>query len=133
MKLITRNTDYAIRAIVFMARHDKDLVSAAELTKKLRIPRPFLRKILQILNKKGLVKSYKGIGGGFTLKVPPDRILLTKLVTIFQGPIELNECLFKKDICPNVKTCALKKKLDRIERHMISELNAITVGDLIKK
>ena len=51
MKLITKDTDYAVRAIMYIAGSDKKIVSTAELMENLRLPRPFLRKILQVLVK----------------------------------------------------------------------------------
>ena len=133
MKLITRNTDYAIRAISLIAQQKGVVISAAQLVRQSRIPHPFLRKILQILDKKGIVKSYKGKGGGFVLMRMPHRIYLIDLVETFQGPLQLNECLFKKMACPNKKTCALKKKLDEIEGNVIKELGSVTMASLIDK
>lgn len=132
MKLITRNTDYAVRAVSYIAKNSGRVVSVTELVKKLRIPKPFLRKILQVLNKEGLARSYKGIGGGFVLAAKPGRILLVDIMKAFQGPLELNECAFKKLVCPNAKNCPLKSKIDRIEKHVMSELGTITIGELIK-
>lgn len=132
MKLITRDTDYGIRALCFIAKEKGKVVAVPQLVKALKIPRPFLRKILQILNKEGIVISLKGVGGGFRLALIPDKIFLVKLIEIFQGPFKLNECMFKKILCPNRSCCALKKKMDRIEDHVISELSAITIGNLIK-
>ncbi|NQT95587.1 MAG: Rrf2 family transcriptional regulator [Candidatus Omnitrophica bacterium] len=132
MKLITRDTDYAVRAISFIAESKKDLVSADELVKKTRIPRPFLRKILQVLNKKKILKSHKGKGGGFSLAVSPRRIYLFELIKIFQGPFNLNKCTFKKQICPDMKTCPLRKKVTQIEKHVLSELKGITIASLLK-
>jgi Rrf2 family protein len=109
MKLITRDTDYAVRALCFIAESKKEIVSATELVKNLKAPRPFLRKILQILNKKRLLRSYKGLGGGFSLRISPQKIFLIDLIEIFQGPLKLNECIFKKRICPNIKTCGQEK------------------------
>lgn len=131
MKLITRDTDYALRALCFIAKHKKEIVSVAELVEQLKIPRPFLRKILQILNKK-ILKSYKGKGGGFSLAVTPNKIFLVDLIEIFQGPLRLNECFLKKMACPNTKTCALRKKINNIERGVIAELESITLASLLK-
>ena len=58
MKLITRDTDYAIRALSCIAADKEKVYTVTELTKSLDVPRPFLRKILQILNHKGLLKSH---------------------------------------------------------------------------
>ena len=132
MKLITRDTDYAVRALCFIAGHKKEIISVSELVRKLKMPRAFLRKTLQVLNKKGLLKSYKGQGGGFALAFAPEIISLVDLVEIFQGPFELDRCIFKKKICPNTKTCKLKKKLDNIQKYIISELKDITLTSLLE-
>jgi Rrf2 family protein len=130
MKLITRDTDYALRALSLIFKRKKKLISAAELVKDLKIPRPFLRKILQLLNKKGILRSYKGKGGGFSLAVSGEKILLLDLIEIFQGPFKVNECLFKKKSCPNKNNCRLKKKIDTVEEHILSELKSITLASL---
>ncbi len=132
MKLITRDTGYAIRALCSFAGGQKKLISVKDLFMESKIPRPFLRKILQRLNKKGLLKSYKGKGGGFILARAPDKINLCDVIKIFQGPITLTEHTFKKQTCPNIKSCNLKKKIDKIERHLIDELNSITIASLLK-
>ncbi len=131
MKLITRDTDYAVRALCYMAGTKKQMISVPDLVKELKVPGPFLRKILQILNKEGVVRSSKGRGGGFTLAVVPKKIFLVDLIEIFQGPLKLNECIFKKRLCPNRTTCRLKKKIGAVERHVISELESVTIASLL--
>jgi len=131
MKLITRDTDYAVRALCFIAKCEKEIVPVSELNRNLRIPGPFLRKILQILNKKGLLRSYKGKGGGFMLALAPGKIFLADLIEIFQGSLRLNECIFKKRICPDIKTCKLKKRIDTIQKYVISELKDIALASLL--
>lgn len=132
MKLITRDTDYAIRALVYIAARKKAIVSVKDLVKDLKIPRPFLRKILQKLNKHKLLKSYKGKGGGFKLAYNPEDIHLTDLIKIFQGDVRLVDHVFKKRTCQNIKTCVLKKRLDVIEKHMVEQLKDINIALLMK-
>lgn len=117
---------------MYIAKSKSKLVTAQELADKLAIPRPFLRKLLQKLNKGGLLASYKGKGGGFKLAVPPRKINLTGLIGIFQGKFRINECLFKRKICPNVRVCVLKHKIDGIEKKVARELESITIQNLIK-
>ncbi|MFA5156716.1 MAG: Rrf2 family transcriptional regulator [Candidatus Omnitrophota bacterium] len=133
MKLITRDTDYAVRALAYVAAARQDVVSVTELVKKLKIPRPFLRKILQTLNKKGILESAKGFGGGFRLAVKPGDVYLLKLMEIFQGKFRLNECLLKNKFCPNISRCPLRKKINNIERYVISELKGVTLASLNKR
>jgi len=73
MNLITRDVDYAIRAICCIAKRKEGLYSVAEIAKCLKIPHPFLRKIFQVLNKGNIVHSYKGKTGGFKLAIKPSR------------------------------------------------------------
>ena len=132
MKLITRDTDYAIRALCYVAKKKKSIVCVNDMVRVLKIPKPFLRKILQILNKKRILKSYKGKGGGFVLTRSPQKIFIMELVKIFQGPIILTEHFFKKTACPNIKTCLLKKKIDAIQERVIVDLKSTTIASLIK-
>lgn len=133
MKLITRNTDYAVRALRFIARNNRDkVISVTDLVKELNIPRPFLRKILQILNKNRILKSYKGQGGGFLLAIPANKIFLVDLIEILQGPLKLNECIFKKKICPDRNICILRRKIVDVERNAIMELKTVTIASLLQ-
>lgn len=131
MKLITRNTDYAMRALCYMTSQKKDSVSATELVEALAIPRPFLRKILQILTAEGMLDSCRGQGGGFALSRSPEKIFITDLIRIFQNSIQLNECVFKKKLCPNRVTCMLKKEIDQIEKSVTGRLSQISIASLV--
>ncbi len=131
MKLVTRDTDYAVRALCYIAGKKSGLVSVTELVSELKIPRPFLRKLLQVLGKSGIVRSTKGVGGGFRLALPVSKIKLSRLIEIFQGRFEMNDCLFKKKICPNKSTCPLRKKIDGIGKYVRDQLNDITIGSLL--
>jgi len=133
MKLVTRDTDYAVRALCYIARCTDKIVSASDLVEKLKIPKPFLRKLLQILNTKGLLDSYKGKGGGFVLAAAPKKISLLDLIEIFQGKMRLSEHTVRGKKCPHVKKCGLKKRLDAIERYVIDELKSINIAELIKE
>ncbi|MBN1354232.1 MAG: Rrf2 family transcriptional regulator [Candidatus Omnitrophica bacterium] len=132
MKLVTRDADYAIRAVCYIAAQKKKIVPVKELVKCMGIPHSFLRKLLQKLNKEGMLKSHKGKGGGFTLPVAPKSMTVGDLLEVFQGRIRLNEHTFRKKPCPNIKYCKLKKRLDVIEQRTIAELKSITIGSLIK-
>jgi Rrf2 family protein len=133
MKLLNRDTDYAVKALLYITQKNPKRMSVSELVNALDIPRPFLRKILQILNREGVLNSFKGKGGGFVLAMPPEEILLTRLIDIFQKPVKLTECIFKEKICSDIGTCPLKKRIDTLEQHVISELESITIESLLKE
>jgi len=133
MKLITREIDYAVRALIYLAANRNETVTVPELVDELGITRPFLRKIMQLLAKAGVIESYKGNKGGFRLIKKPGDIYLIDLIEIFQGKFSLNECLLNKDICPNKGNCILKDRVDDIEEKVKKELEFIDLKSLIKK
>lgn len=132
MKIITRDSDYAMRALCYLAKEKGRIVSASELMCRLGVPRQFLRKLLQVLNKKGILRSFKGIGGGFECARIPSEIYLMDVMEIFQGPFCLNECFLKKMRCPHTKKCILRRKIERIEKYVARELSSITIASLLR-
>jgi len=130
VKLITRNTDYALRAICYIAKKN-GIVAVAELVNKLSVPKSFMRKVLQQLNKEKILESFKGQGGGFKLKLPPDKIYIIEIMRIFQGHVGLNGCFLKKNICPNKGKCVLRKKIRFIEKHALRQLKEINIASLL--
>ena len=131
MKLINRDTDYAIKALRSIASTKNNSATVSGLSDELNLPHSFLRKILQILNKRGLLKSHKGKGGGFSLNEDADKISVFSLVEIFQGPFHLCEHIFKGKKCPDVRSCYFKKRLDSIEENTAKELRSITIANIL--
>ena len=132
MKLFTKDIDYAIRALCFMAGHKNLKISAKDLSKDTRIPRPFARKILQRLNKSGFIVSYKGKNGGFVFNTNPSAVKIIEIIRAFQCEIKLMEHVFRKRVCSNIKKCVLKKKFDKIEKFIVSELSSISLADVVR-
>ncbi|MBF0253651.1 MAG: Rrf2 family transcriptional regulator [Candidatus Omnitrophica bacterium] len=132
MKLLTRETDYSVRVLCHMAAKGNKQWTAAELYLDLRIPRPFLRRILQMMNKGGLLESRKGRSGGFRLASAPRTIKLADVVRLFQGELRLNECLFKKRICPDRKHCPLRSKIQSIEDYAVKQFEGTTIQSLLQ-
>lgn len=132
MKLITKDTDYAIRAISYIAKSDKPIVAVTEIEQALNLPRPFLRKILQTLQKGGMLTSTKGNKGGFTLDKNYKKITLVEVIRIFQGDISFTDCFLKKKLCPDVERCVVRKKVKNIEKMVKAELNKITIDSILK-
>jgi Rrf2 family protein len=99
----------------------------------LKIPYPFLRSILQTLNAKGILTSFKGKGGGFALARSPEKIYLTDLIKILQGPVNLAECVFRSNVCPGIRTCRLRKILLRLQKAVVAELKSVTLASLLRE
>lgn len=130
MRLINRETDYAVRTLAHMGKRAGVRLSVSDMENVVSVSRPILRKILQKLNKAGILASQKGRGGGFKLARPPERIMLNEVIEVFQGPLKVENCLFGKNLCYNLETCLLRQKIRDIEGRLVRELGAITIKSL---
>ncbi len=133
MALLKKNTDYAVRALIELAVCDSEYVSSRSIADSQGLPYQFLRSIMQKLIKAGLVESKEGIKGGLRLNKNPKRIKIVDVIRIFQGDIELSNCLFQKKLCNNRSTCVLRKEINRIEALVEKEFGKLTIKGLIDK
>jgi Rrf2 family transcriptional regulator, cysteine metabolism repressor len=131
MKLITKDTDYAIAALCALAKGRDEMTSAVQLARELRISHPFLRKILRRLAGKVIVRSRNGLGGGFMLAKKSRDLSVREIVEIFQGPIRLNECVVRRVLCERADRCVLRRKLKALESRLVSDLMRITIASLV--
>ena len=132
MKLLTKDTDYAIRALLVLAGEEGKYVSAREIAGKQGIPYEYVRKILQKLIKEEFVASREGGKGGFRLSRAPERIKVVSIIKAFQGEIQLSECVFRKKICPKRSLCALRKNIERINGLVEKEFGKMTISGLVR-
>ena len=132
MKVLTKNTDYAVRALLVLGAHEGDYVSAKRISDEQGIPYQFLRRILQELGKHGLVCTKEGAHGGVMLNRDPGSIGIREVIEIFQGKVELSECMFRKQVCSNRANCVLRHEIMRIEQIVNREFEQITIGKMLR-
>ena len=132
MKLITKNADYSIRAILYMAKKPAEVYSVSALSSKLMMPNPYLRKILQIMSSKGLLLSLKGKNGGFKLAEKFKELTIADVLSAFNADMTMTNCTVKKAICPNHRTCPLRKQVGMIEKDVLSKIRGLRIRDLMK-
>ena len=131
MRLINRDTDYAVRALSAISRYPDQWISVSDLVEMLDVPKPFLRKILQKLQVRGVLASNKGKKGGFSLKRSAESIYLLELLEIFHGKFEVSDCFVNKNLCSDMSTCILKTKVSEIKKYIVKELQSITLASLL--
>ncbi len=104
---ITRETDYAIRCVHYLSEKWDSVTMVDEISREKCIPKSFLAKILQKLGKSSIVKSYRGVKGGFQLARPPKEINLLEVIEAIQGPVAMNVCAIDDKRCAFSSTCAI--------------------------
>jgi len=92
----------------------------------------YLEKILFNLEKKGLIKSKKGVHGGYTLTRSPQKIKLGEIMNALDGELNLVECIGAKMICPKKKKCKAAGIWKKLQKSLEKTINSITMHNLIK-
>jgi Rrf2 family protein len=136
MLKINRQTDYAVRVILALAKRGEGArLSTAEIQQEMLIPRAFMPRIVAQLAREGLLDTFPGRDGGLSLPRPASQITLRDVVEAFEGPILLSECLQVKgeDDCPFQANCPVRSKWGRVQAAMMREMAAITFEDLVKE
>lgn len=104
---ITRETDYAIRCVLHLSESPNDVIMVDEIAKAKSIPKSFLSKILQKLAKANIVKSYRGVKGGFQIAKAPREINLLDVIEAIEGPVAMNRCAVDKKVCSLICNCVV--------------------------
>lgn len=92
MKL-SKKAEYAMRALLAMSRaREGTNFSIHDIATSERIPLKFLEQILLALKNGGILRSKRGVGGGYQLQKPPTKITLGEIITLIDGPFEPIAC-----------------------------------------
>jgi len=130
--LVRRNTDYALRLMVNVARHyGNGPVSTRVAAAEEDVPYQLACKLMQRLHRSKLVKSCMGPKGGFSLGKEPSQISLREVVETIQGPISINRCLLAADACHRRRNCMASAKLGELQEYVRNYLDHITLDELL--
>ena len=131
---ITRQADYAIRAILFLAQLDsQERASTSQIAEEKHIPPSFLAKIISQLSIAGLIHTSRGARGGVTLARPADQITVIEVVEAIDGPIALNQCTFSQvSTCPFGGECPVRDLWVETQNELVSKLSNTTFASFLK-
>lgn len=130
---ISRKSEYALRALVAMARTPRSW-QISELSAQEKIPVKFLEQILLTLRRGGLLTSKRGVFGGYSLRAAPARISVGQIITLLDGPIAPVPCAIDASgaacSCPEPRTCAVRLAMTELREKMEATLGAQSLEDL---
>lgn len=134
MDVVRRNTDYAVRLMVHLARrYGHGPVSTRTAATQERVSYQLACKLMQSLQKAGLLKSSMGPKGGFSLGREPSQISLLDIISAIQGPVSVNKCILIPKVCPQSKDCSVRNKLAALQKNINDSLAKITLEELAHK
>ena len=138
MKVSTRG-DYASRALLSLALHaDGDTgvpTAVRDIAERTGLPQPYLEQILLALKGAGLVRSKRGVGGGYVLARPPADITLSQIISAVDGPIVAGDfgLPHENGACDHEGQCVLLAVWADVGEHMRSHLDSFTLADMVAR
>lgn len=130
MPFFSQTTEYALRAMIELARQPDRAVLARELTESTRIPQFYLSKILHLLTRHRLLASVRGRGGGFRLAKPSNEIPLARVVELFEDLRSTSECILGRPRCSDQEACPMHAFWKEMRERYLLELESRTLADL---
>jgi Rrf2 family protein len=128
---ITRETDYAIRCVLYLARGKGKVIMIDEISRNMAIPKSFLAKILQKLTKGNIVTSFRGVRGGFQFNRRPEEVSLLDIIEIIEGPVAMNACALEEKACSFSSTCTVHPVWTELRKIVETYLRNADIGKLL--
>ena len=133
MDILRRNTDYALRLAVNLAKHYGDeSLSTRVLAEEEDVSYQLACKLLQKLHAAGLVESNMGPKGGFRLRRTPAEVSIQEVIEAIQGRLRLNRCLLNDGLCSRQDSCPVREKMGALQEQMDSYLSSVTLDELVR-
>lgn len=128
--MISLSVDYALRAVVTIARHQGAPCTAPQIAKATQIPAPYLSKLMQRLVHEGLVHSRRGTHGGFLLASEPEGMTIWDVVIAVESVNRIHRCPMGFD-SHGERLCPLHRRLDIAIQMLEDQLRDTTIADLL--
>lgn len=129
---MTRETDYALRIVSVLSKTGSQ-IDAKQISEQNNIPYRFALKILRKLVQCGMVKSSRGVNGGYSLNKKPSEISIKDVIEIFDGAIAVNHCIETPEICDGTKLCPIRQRLLSAQKKFEDELDSVSFEDIAKE
>lgn len=132
MKISTKG-DYATRAMVDMAIHEVGGPSSVrDIARRTSLPQAYLEQIMLVLKSSGLVRSKRGVQGGYLLARPPSEINLSEIVEATEGRVAPLGCaeIEPDHSCTEEGSCALQLVWVRVRGAVADILKSVTLADI---
>jgi Rrf2 family protein len=128
--MLNQTVEYALRAVIYVARDPSASFRAAEVASEINAPRNYVAKILSQLARVGILESIRGPTGGFRLAAPATTVRLADVVAAFRRPAE-QRCLLGHGVCGSNPSCGAHRRWAPIAKTLDGFFADTTIADLL--
>jgi Rrf2 family protein len=133
MKLSTR-TRYGMQAILELADNfGKGPIQTRVIAEHQDISIKYLEQLMSMLKSSGLVRSQRGSKGGYILAKTPDKIKLSEIFDVLEGPVVTVECVNNENFCRKAEDCIAKQVWMQVHKAIKDVLESMTLKDVLNK
>lgn len=132
MLRVTKLADYGIVVLTFFATRPDSIYTARDVAQAAGLPLPVVSKVLKLLGKAELLKSQRGIKGGYGLARRPEEITVAAVIRALEGPIALTECSHSNLDCGLVTGCPVRTNWHVINQAIHAALEKITLAQMTR-
>jgi FeS assembly SUF system regulator len=130
MLRISKLTDYAIMVMVELSGTGGEVVSAQTLAERSKLELPTVSKLLKLLTKSGLVRSYRGANGGYCVERAAEEISVAEIIAAIEGPIAMTECSVDPGVCQQEDSCNLRSNWQRISMAVAEAMARVSLAEM---
>lgn len=128
--MLSQTVEYALRAMVYLAANDVEPQPTEQIAERTKVPAPYLAKVLQNLTRKGLVRSQRGVRGGFLLAQPPDEITILDVVNAVDPIQRIRSCPLDLK-SHGARLCPLHFRMDRAMAMVEEAFRESTLAEIL--
>jgi Rrf2 family protein len=136
---LSKKGEYAIRALIEIGLEAQEanpqLLQISLIAKRTRIPEKFLEQILLTLKNGGILKSKRGVEGGYSLNKSVEEITLGAVIRLLDGPLAPISCVsvtaYRPCTCPDEETCGLRIAMLEVRNAIAGILDNYTLKTVI--
>lgn len=131
---ITKEADYAIMLLAHMAERPLGEVHTARVISTWSgIPLPMVSKILRSLARGELVRSHRGVSGGYSLDRSPRETSVAEVIRALEGPISMVQCGVEPGACEHESLCPTRVNWARLSRELEQALERVPISEMLPR
>jgi Rrf2 family protein len=128
--MISQTAEYALRAVVYLAAQDGRAHTTTRIAEGTQVPVGYLAKVMQSLSRARLVKSRRGVNGGFVLACEPRELSLLRVINAVDPIRRLNDCPLGI-LSHGPRLCPLHHRLDQAAAMVEDAFSHTMVAELV--
>ena len=131
MKISTKGR-YGLRILMDLALHQTEKPRLIrDIAKSQQISEKYISRLVIALRKAGMIRSVRGVNGGFHIAKKPEDITLLDVIEVMEGPLSIVDCVSAPRVCAHSENCAPREVWCKLNDDIRSLMRETTLSDIL--